>query len=136
MILPTTGHALPPWRRRVMIWVMGALRLAVAWLVTQQPLSTTVGPEKAVLAAVPAAGRWAIAAALVAGALAFAWSRTVVFGFALLAAGIVAFEWCWSTYVGPGGRMLPTALALLGALAAGEWLVRRVQRRVYSPPQA
>jgi hypothetical protein len=134
MILPRSGEGLPPWRRRVSGWVMAALRLGIAWVVAHAQVTALVGPGSAFMAdVIPAPVRWAVAGALVAGGLLFAWSRTVLVGFALLALGLGAFEWYWRGLGMPAGSTFAWSLTVLAVLAAGEWLVRRVQRRLYAP---
>jgi hypothetical protein len=136
MMLPRTGEGLPPWRRQVSAWLMGALRLGVAWLVARDPYSALAGAKGAFLSeSMPTALRWAAAAGIVAGGLLFAWPRTVLVGFGVLAASLAVFEWYWRK-IGVGGSTFAYSLAVLAVLAAGEWLVRRVQRRLYSPPGA
>jgi hypothetical protein len=136
MILPRTGDGLPPWRRRVSGWMMSALRALIAWIVVRSQVSTLVVTGGGFVGMTMGAPiRYATLAALVAGAVLFTWSRTVLAGFALLAVGLGVFEYHWRT-MGMGGDQYLWSLAVLAVLAAGEWLVRRVQRRLYSPPGA
>jgi hypothetical protein len=58
----------------------------------------------------------------------------VLAGGALLLAGLAGFEWVWRRLGMPPGDTFLWSAALIVVLAAGEWLVRRVQRRVYDPP--
>lgn len=130
MILPRSGAGLPAWRRQVASWLMGALRLGIAWLVARDPVYALTGD--ALVGTMPAAARWSAAIAIVVGALLFAWSRTVLVGFVLLAAGLGAFQYAWQKVGFTGGTTFVRTLALLAVLAAGELLVRRLQKRLYS----
>lgn len=130
MILPRTGAGLPAWRRHVAAWLMGALRLGIAWLVAHDPLVALTGG--ALNGAMPDAARWAGAAAIVGGALLFAWSRTVLVGFALLVAGLGVFQYGWRHIGFDGTSAFVRTVALLAVLSAGELLVRRVQKKLYT----
>lgn len=132
MILPTTGTDLPPWRRQVMIWLMAAVRLLVCWFLLREPLAALLSEPGFI---VPALGRpvaWTVATLFAVGALLFAWPRTVLVGYALLVAGLLGYEWIWHRLGGWSGRLLFSGLAIFTVLAAGEWLVHRVQKRLYA----
>lgn len=131
MPLPRSGSGLPPWRRQVLPWIMAVARLAAAWLVTQWQLHALLLQASLLHARVGAPTRFAIAALLAGGALLFAWPRSYLVGFALLVAGLGAFEWLWRPLGVPGGALLSWSVAILTVLAAGEWLTRRVQRHLY-----
>ena len=131
MMLPTDASGLPAWRQKVMPWIMGLVRLGVGWLVTQAPLMTLVQKDSflRVLAGMPL--RYAIAAIYIVGLACFAWPATCFYGFATLLAAVGAFEWLWAR-TGISSGLLPVwTVAVLTVLAAGEWLTRRVQRRLY-----
>lgn len=133
MILPRTGADLPPWRRHVMPWLMAAVRALIAWFVLRDPLLSLVGKGAFVT---DVAGRpigWTIGTLLAVGSLLFVWPRTVLIGYAMLVAGVVAFELLWRRLGMPGGSLLATALGLFTVLAFGEWLVQRLQKRLYAP---
>lgn len=133
MILPRTAEGLPPWRRHVSTWVMAALRLGMAWLLGRMAFFALIAPDGGFLGEVmPAPVRWFVIAALVIGALLFAWSRTVVVGFVLLVAALGAFEFYFRRWGAQVSTTFWWSVAVLGVLAAGEWLVRRVQRRLYA----
>jgi hypothetical protein len=134
MILPRSGDGLPPWRRRVSGWLMSALRLLIAWVVVRSQVAALAASGGGLVGAMMGAPvRYATLAALVGGAVLFTWSRTVLVGFALLALGLGVFEYHWRR-MGMGGDQYLWSLAVLAVLAVGEWLVRRVQRRLYAPP--
>ncbi len=118
-----------PWRDRLQPWLMALVRLGAGWLVAAQPLALLL--SQASLFRLGAAGpvRLAAAAALVSGIPAFAWPRSYRYGFALLLAGLAAFEWLWRQLGLPPTARLPSSVAVLVVLAAGEWLTRRVARR-------
>lgn len=135
MILPRTGEGLPPWRRKVSTWVMGTLRLGLAWFLTREQVGMLADDTSLFLSdMMPAWLRWVTAAALVVGALLFTWSRTVLVGFVLLAVALGVFEWYWQMIGMPGGSTYGWSVGVLAVLAGGEWLVQRVQRRLYAPP--
>jgi hypothetical protein len=75
--------------------------------------------------------RWLIAVLYAAGLVLFAWPRTCFFGFGVLVVAVGAFEWLWAR-TGLSSGLLPVwTIAVLTVLAGGEWLTRRVQRRLY-----
>jgi hypothetical protein len=133
MILPRTAEGLPPWRRHVSTWIMGALRLGMAWVLGRTAFSSLLAPGGGFLeGVVPAPARWFAIAALAAGALLFAWSRTVLVGFVLLVAGLGVFEFYFRQWGAQVSTTFWWSVTVLAVLAGGEWLVRRVQRRVYA----
>ena len=133
MILPRTAEGLPPWRRRVSTWVMGLLRLGMAWLLGRTAFFALIAPGGGFLGEVmPAPVRWLVIGALVLGALLFAWSRTVLVGFALLAVALGVFEFYFRRWGAQVSTTFWWSIAVLAVLAAGEWVVRRVQRRLYA----
>ena len=130
-MLPAYGSDLPAWRQQVAPWIMAAVRLAAAYLLAQGPLHMLVLDPGIVRSGGPAPQRFAVAALLGAGGLLFAWPRSCLVGAVLLLAGLAGFEWIWQ---GLGLRSGPLALwsaCIVLVLAAGEWLVRRVQRSLY-----
>jgi hypothetical protein len=130
-MLPSNGSDLPAWRQQVAPWIMAAVRLAAAYFVTQGLLHMLVLDPGFVRSGSAAPQRFAVAALLGAGALLFAWPRTFLAGAVVLLAGLGGFEWIWQ---GLGMRSGPLALwsaSIVLVLAAGEWLVRRVQRTLY-----
>ena len=130
-MLPTQGSGLPAWRQQVAPWTMALVRLAAACFVVQAPLRVLVLEPSFVQTGSPAPQRYAVAALLCAGALLFAWPRSCLSGAAVLLAGLGGFEWIWQ---GLGLRSGPLPLwsaSIVVVLAAGEWLVRRVQRSLY-----
>jgi hypothetical protein len=130
MILPRTGAGLPAWRRHVSAWVMGALRLGAAWVGAHTPLFALTGG--AVSSALPAAVRWSAAGAIVLGGLLFAWSRTVLVGFTLLAIGLVVYMYGWEKIGFQRDPLVLRMLMIMLVLTVGELLVRRVQKKLYS----
>jgi hypothetical protein len=131
MPLPRSGSGLPPWRRQVLPWIMAGARLGAAWLVTQWQLHALLQQASLLHGRVGAPTRFAIAALLAAGTLLFAWPRGYLVGFALLVAGLGAFEWLWHPLGVPGGALLGWSVAILAVLAVGEWLTQRIQRHLY-----
>ena len=131
MMLPRTGAGLPAWRRQVMPWVMGLVRLAVAWVVTHGALGALVLEPSFLHDTVGAPMRYAVAALLALGTAGFVWPATCVLGFVLLTAGLVAFEWIWQRGGRPSGTLPYSAVGALAVLAFGEWLSQRLQRRLY-----
>ena len=130
-MLPTTASQLPEWRRQVAPWLMAAVRLAAAYFIAQAPFRMLVLEPGFVQTSSAAPLRFAVAALLGAGGLLFVWPRTCLIGAVLLLAGLGGFEWIWQ---GLGLRSGPLALwsaSIVLVLAAGEWLVRRVQRSLY-----
>jgi hypothetical protein len=133
MILPRSAEGLPPWRRHVATWIMGTLRLVMAWVLGRTAFLALIAPAGGFIGEVmPAPARWLVLAALVIGAVLFAWSRTVVVGFVLLAAGLGVFEFYFRKWGAQVSTTFWWSLAVLAVLAAGEWLVRRVQQRMYA----
>lgn len=133
MILPRTAEGLPPWRRHVSTWVMGALRLGMAWVLGRTAFFALAAPGGGFIGEVmPAPVRWLVLAALVIGAPLFAWSRTVLVGCALLIAGLGVFEFYFRQWGAQVSTTFWWSVAVLVVLAAGEWLVRRVQQRLYA----
>jgi hypothetical protein len=132
MILPRSGADLPPWRRLVMPWIMALARLAAGWIVTQGALGALLLRTSFMASMVGAPLRFGIAALLGAGLVTFAWPRSYLLGFGLLLAGLAAFEWLWWRLGLPSGSLALWSVAILAVLAAGEWLTRRVQARVYA----
>jgi hypothetical protein len=120
---------LPSWRERLKPWLMALVRLGAGWLVAAQPLALLIAEPA--LFRVGAAGpvRLAAAAALGVGIAVFAWPRTYGYGLALLLVGLAAFEWLWRGLGLPPTPRLPSSVAVLAVLAAGEWLTQRVGRR-------
>ncbi len=134
MILPRDGAGLPPWRRHVSTWLMGTLRLGVAWFIVGRVLEALLAKNGGAIGEVmPVSIRYLTVAALVVGGLLFAWSRTVIVGFVLLLLGLLTFETYWKMLV-PEGGTLTWSVAVLAVLAFGEWLVRRVQKKLYAQP--
>jgi hypothetical protein len=130
-MLPTDASGLPAWRQKVMPWIMGLVRLGAGWAVVHAPLVELV--DKAsflrVLAGMPL--RRTIAALYIVGLALFAWPATCFYGYGLLLLAIGAFEWLW-TRTGISSGLLPFRfVTVLTVLALGEWLTRRVQRRLY-----
>jgi hypothetical protein len=131
MMLPRTGAGLPAWRRQVMPWLMAAVRLVVAWFVIHGAFTALVLHPSFLRDAVPAPTRYLVAALMALGFAAFVWPATCIVGFLLLTAGLLAFEWIWQ-HLGLASGSLPWApIAAFGVLAFGEWLVRRLQGRLY-----
>ncbi len=130
-MLPTDAAGLPAWRQKVMPWIMGLVRLGAGWVVVNAPLAELVdkGSFLRVLAGMPL--RMTIAALYAVGLALFAWPRTCFYGYGLLLLAIGGFEWLWSR-TGLSSGLLPFRfVAVLTVLAFGEWLTRRVQRRLY-----
>jgi len=131
MMLPRTGAGLPAWRRRVMPWLMAAVRLVVAWFVIHGALRALVMQPSFLHDAVAAPTRYLVAALMALGLAAFVWPATCVVGFLLLTAGLLAFEWIWQHLGLPSGSLPYATIGALGVLAVGEWLARRLQGRLY-----
>jgi len=115
---------------------MAALRLMVAWFLLRSPLDMLVQKTSFAADAVGRPIAWGVASLLAIGALLFAWPRTVLIGYAMLVAGVIGFEWIWRRMGMPGGMLVVSGLAIFTVLAAGEWLVQRMQKRLYAPPAA
>jgi hypothetical protein len=118
-----------PARPRPGTWVMALLRLGAGWLVVARALVLLAGVPSPLSASLAWPARFATAAALVLGLVAFAWPRSCLWGLALLGAGLAAFEWLSRSVGLPPTPRLPSAAAILVVLAAGEWLTQRVERR-------
>ena len=132
MKITDSGAHLSPWRRRVLPVMMMALRALVAWLVLRVPLDTLVHNALFLRGLGPAWLGHVAAALLVAGALAFVWSRSVLWGALVLVVGLYVYEQRWHAVVpGQSGKALATSVLLILVLAAGEWLARRAQARIY-----
>jgi hypothetical protein len=130
-MLPHDGTGLPAWRQKVMPWIMALVRLGAGWIVASGPLLALVQQNSylRLLAGMPM--RSLVAALYVAGLALFAWPATCFYGFGVLVAAVGAFEWLW-TRTGISSGLLPLwTIAVLAVLAGGEWLTRRVQRRLY-----
>lgn len=131
-MLPRTGTDLPPWRRQVMPWLMAGVRLMVAWFLLRSPLAALLREPSFVAETVGRPLSWTVGTLLAVGALLFVWPRTVLIGYAMLVVGVVTFEWIWRTLGMPSGSLLVSALGIFTVLAAGEWLVQRLQKRLYA----
>jgi len=130
-MLRNEGSGLPAWRRQVMPWLMALVRLGAGWVVIHAPLMTLVQKNTFLKDYAGAPLRDTIAVLYVVGLVLFAWPRTCFYGFAVLLLAVGGFEWLW-TRTGIWSGMLPVwIVAVLAVLAAGEWLTRRVQRRLY-----
>jgi hypothetical protein len=130
-MLPHDGAGLPAWRQKVMPWIMALVRLGAGWIIVRGPLFALVQEDSylRLLAGQPL--RWLIAVLYAAGLVLFAWPRTCFFGFGVLVVAVGAFEWLWAR-TGLSSGLLPVwTIAVLTVLAGGEWLTRRVQRRLY-----
>lgn len=134
-MLPRSGADLPPWRRHVTPVLMALFRAAAGAFVVRGPVETLLAEPSFVRDAVGAPAGWAIVALLAAGAVLFTVPRTVFAGVAVLFAGLGAFEWAWYRAGMYSGPAIGFAMAIVAVLAAGEWLSRRVRRRVYAPPR-
>jgi len=132
MKITDSGAHLSPWRQRVLPVMMMALRALVAWIVLRTAVDALLHNPLVMSGHAPQWLRYVLAAVLAAGGLAFIWSRTVVAGAVVVAAGLGLYEYLWRLN---GQAMFRTAflgsLALLFVLALGEWLARRVQKKVY-----
>jgi hypothetical protein len=130
-MLPSHGSELPAWRQQVAPWIMAAVRLAAAYFVAQAPLHMLVLDPGIVRSDGPALQRFAVAALLAGGGLAFAWPRSCLIGAVLLLVGLGGFEWIWQGLGQRSGTLPLWSASIVLVLAAGEWLVRRVQRSLY-----
>jgi hypothetical protein len=128
-----SGADLPPWRRSVLPAVMTLLRFLVVFLLTRAELRALVSDPSVLTGRLSAVTRYGLAAGLIAGGVLFVLPRTVPAGALLLALALGLFEYLWRRLDLPPGHVYGYALALLIVLAVSDWLVRRVQRRVYSP---
>ncbi|MBS0376147.1 MAG: hypothetical protein JSR73_16320 [Proteobacteria bacterium] len=116
----------PSLRERLGPLAMAGVRLAAGALVAARPLWYLLAPATPLANAVPVAVRTALALVTVLGLGAFAWPRSSLHGFGVLAASLVAGEML-GRYGGAPARDLAPGLAVLGVLAAGEWLTRRLR---------
>jgi len=130
-MLPTEGSELPAWRQQVAPWIMAIVRLAAAYVVAEAPLRLLVLEPGLVQSGSPALQRYPVALLLGAGAVLFAWPRSCLAGAALLLAGLGGFEWIWHGLGLRGGTLPLWSASIVAVLAAGDWLVRRVQRTLY-----
>lgn len=139
MAIEGSGAGLPLWRRRVLPVVMALLRLMVAYFVAYAPADILLRHPAVLSHTVALPGRIAVGLTLVAGALLFCLSRTVIAGALLLAVGLGIFEWLWERAGAQHSPLYLYALALIIVLAASETLTRRIRRRIYrdlKPPPA
>lgn len=134
MILPRSGAELPPWRRHVMPWLMAGVRALMVWFLLRAPLEALVQEHGFVTSFVGKPIAWTVATLLAVGGALFVWPRTVLIGYAMVVAGVIAFELIWRRLGMPGGSLLVSALGIFTVLAAGEWLSQRLQKRLYAPP--
>jgi hypothetical protein len=105
---------------------MAGVRLAAGALVAARPLWYLLASASPLTTTVAAPVRDALAAATVLGLAAFAWPRSSLYGFGMVAAALVGGEML-GRYGGAPARDLAPGLAVLGVLAAGEWLTRRLR---------
>jgi hypothetical protein len=125
------GSALPAWRRRVMPWMMRALRAAMVWDIFRGPTVFLWSPPA--LLHLPLLGRAVYAVLLVAGAPLFVGSRFCTVGGCLLVLAVGCYEWLWRHAGLPPGGMPWLAVALLAVLVSAEHITRAAQRRIYGP---
>jgi hypothetical protein len=128
-----SGAELPPWRRTVLPAVMTLLRLLVVMLLTRAELRALLADQGVLAGRMAAATRYGLAAGIVVGAILFVLPRTVAAGALVLALALGLFEYLWRRLDLPPGHVYGYALALLIVLAVSDWMVRRVQAKVYSP---
>ncbi len=132
MKITDSGVHLSPWRRRVLPLMMMALRALVAWIVLRTAVDALLHNPSLLSGHAPQWLQYVLATVLIAGGIAFVWSPTVVAGALVVAAGLGIYEYVWRLN---GQATFRTAfissLALLFVLALGEWLARRVQKKVY-----
>jgi len=112
---------------------MALLRLLVAYLLTRGELQALLTSPSVLSTRLVAPSRYGLATAMAAGIVLFVLPRTVAYGAALLALALGIFEHLWRHFGLPAQNVYGYALALLLVLAGSDWLVARVQRRVYSP---
>lgn len=122
-------NVLPRWRRRVMPWLMAAIRIAVAWLIFRGPAVFLYSPP--IIVHVPTGLRAAFFALLAVGAPLFVWPRGCWVGGVALIAAIALYEMLWRGAGLPAGGMPMVAVGLIAVLVLGEWTGRLAQRRVY-----
>ncbi len=123
------SHQRWPGRRRPGTWLMALLRLGAGWLIIARAVVLLLTPPSPLASSLSLPLRIATLSALGAGLLGFAWPRSCLWGLALLGAALGAFELLARSLGLPPTPRLPSAIAILAVLAAGEWLTRRVQRR-------
>ncbi len=130
-MLPQDGFGLPAWRQKVMPWIMALVRLGASWIVIQGPLMALLQKDSFLRMLAGAPLRGTIALLYIVGLVLFAWPATCFYGFAAMLAALGGFEWLWAR-TGISSGLLPLwSGAVFAVLAAGEWLTRRVQRRLY-----
>ena len=120
----------PSWRARLAPRLMALVRLAAGWLVAAGPLALLAAAGSPLRASLATPARLATAAALAVGMLAFAWPRTYAWGLGLLVAGLAGFEALWRGLGLAPNHRLASSIAIVAVLATGEWLRRRVARRL------
>ncbi len=132
MKITDAGVGLSAWRRRVLPVLLALLRMVVAYMLLAPPIDMLWHDPLFLKGFAPHAAQYVLAVVLAVGGGLFVASPTVVIGALVCAAGLCLFEYCWWRIdSGRVGSTLITALALLAVLASGEWLSRRLQRRVY-----
>jgi hypothetical protein len=112
---------------------MTLLRLMVAYLLTRGVLGVLLFDPSPFTARAGLATRYGLGAVIAAGVILFVVPRTVALGALLLALGLGLFEYLWRRLGFAPGHVYGYALALVAVLAVSDWLVRRVQRQVYTP---
>lgn len=115
-------------RARLKPWLMAAVRLGAGWLVARAAFLALLSPESVFRML---RGAWladGFAVLLGAGLLSFAWPRTCLAGAAAFALALATFEWWWRAAGGQPGP-IGWSLGIVGVLALGEWLGRRVRAR-------
>jgi hypothetical protein len=112
---------------------MTLLRLMVVYLLTRGELRALVADPSVLTGRLSPGSRYGLAAGLVVGGILFVLPRTVAAGALVLALALGLFEYLWRRLDLPPGHVYGYALALLIVLAASDWFVSRVQRRVHSP---
>jgi len=108
--------------------LLALVRAAAGWLVLRADALALLEPGAALRAQAgpPAATTVVVLGGL--GLVLFVWPRACLAGAALLAAGLLLCDhWSRQAGVAPAVQ-LPGALAVLGVLAAREWLGRRLTR--------
>jgi hypothetical protein len=112
-------------------WVMALVRLFAGWLIAARPLGLLLGGGSPLAALAAPVARFAIAALLGLGLVAFAWPKSCQRGLALLLAGLAADELVVrdAGLAPTPGRSIAVAVAILCVLALGEWLTRRLEAR-------
>jgi len=133
-MLPRNGSGLPAWRRWVMPWLMGGLRLAVVWAIFRGPVVFVWDPPA--FLHLPIGLRSLFGLLLLVGLPLFLWPRRCWIGGLALAGAVGSYEWLWRTAGLPGGGMPLLAVGLIAVLVFGEWTARAARRRVYVAPDA